>query len=248
MVVVVLLAAAFVAWDRAGQPDDLTEITQGIELPDASGLPDLPGTDDAEAGSALAAVGQLEVKGRAPRTGYERDEFGPAWADVDHNGCDTRNDVLRRDLVDTTAKPDTRGCVVATGTLDDPYSGDTIRFERGQSTSSMVQIDHVVALADAWQKGAQQWDEDLRAAFANDPLNLLAVDGPTNSAKGAGDTATWLPPDTGYRCEYVARQVGVKLEYELWVTRAEADAMEKVLGSCPDEPLPLADPVPEPVG
>lgn len=189
-------------------------------------------------GTALAAVDALTVKGRAPRTGYDRDEFGPRWADVDRNGCDTRNDVLRRDLVATTTRPGTHGCVVLTGTLLDPYTGERIAFVRGQGTSQAVQIDHVVALADAWQKGAQGWDDETRERFANDPLNLLAVDGPTNASKGMGDAATWLPPARAARCAYVARQVAVKRSYGLWVTRAEQDAMRRVLSSCPAEPLP----------
>ncbi|EYR62748.1 hypothetical protein N866_05525 [Actinotalea ferrariae CF5-4] len=192
-------------------------------------------------GTALAAVELLEVKGRAPRTGYDRDLFGSGWVDTDRNGCDTRNDMLARDLVDETFKPGTRDCVVLTGTLADPYSGTTIAFVRGQATSTAVQIDHVVALSDAWQKGAQQWDEARRVTFANDPLNLLAVDGPLNAQKGDGDTATWLPPHKGFRCAYVARQVAVKVMYAVWVTPAERDAMVRVLADCPAEPLPGGD-------
>ena len=188
--------------------------------------------------TALAALGELEVRGRAPTTGYDRDEFGAGWVDTDRNGCDTRNDVLARDLTGETFEPGTRDCVVVSGTLADPYSGTTIEFRRGQDTSDDVQIDHVVALSDAWQKGAQGWDADTRVAFANDPLNLLAVDGPLNQQKGDGDAATWLPPDRGYRCAYVARQVAVKLEYGLWTTAAERDAVAGVLAACPDEPLP----------
>lgn len=180
---------------------------------------------------ARAEVDALAVKGRAPRTGYDRDAFGPAWADVDRNGCDTRNDVLARDLVDVAFEPGTHDCVVLTGTLDDPYSGTTIAFERGPDSAD-VQIDHVVALSDAWQKGAQQWDAERRRQFANDPANLLAVDGPTNAAKGDGDAATWLPPSTGYRCAYVVRQVRVKAAYGLWVTVAERDAMDRTLDGC----------------
>lgn len=190
------------------------------------------------AGTALAAVELLEVKGRAPKTGYDRHLFGSGWVDTDRNGCDTRNDVLARDLAGETFKPGTRDCVVLTGTLADPYSGTTIAFVRGQDTSNAVQIDHVVALSDAWQKGAQGWDESRRVAFANDGLNLLAVDGPLNMQKGDGDTATWLPPNRGFRCQYVARQVAVKVGYGLWVTQAERDAMVRVLSDCPQEPLP----------
>jgi hypothetical protein len=170
-------------------------------------------------------------------TGYDRELFGPAWADVDHNGCDTRNDVLRRDLEEVTLRAGTNECVVASGTFPDPYSGKTIAFVRGQDTSSLVQVDHVVALADAWQKGAQAWTAGQREVFANDPLNLLSTKGELNSEKGAGDTATWLPPNTAFRCEYVARQVAVKVAYGLWVTQAERDAMVRVLSPCPDEPL-----------
>jgi len=196
-------------------------------------------------GTAMAAVAALAVKGRAPRTGYSRDEFGHAWYDTDRNGCDTRNDVLRRDLRHFTLKAGTHGCLVLSGTLVSPYTADSVEFVRGTTTSAAVQIDHVVALSDAWQKGAQRLSSASRTAFANDPLNLLAVDRATNSAKGDGDAATWLPPSKRYRCDYVARQVAVKLKYHLWVTAAERDAFVRVLTSCPalelatDKAIPL---------
>ena len=186
----------------------------------------------AELAAARAALDGLDVRGRAPRTGYERELFGEAWADVDGNGCDTRNDVLARDLTRTTVRPGSQGCVVESGTLEDPYSGDRVEFVRGPETSPEVQIDHVVALSDAWQKGAQAWDPRTRAAFANDPANLLAVDGDLNEAKGAGDAATWLPPHKPYRCRYVMRQVQVKAAYRLWVTAAERDALDRELDRC----------------
>ena len=198
---------------------------------------------------ALASALLLVVKGRAPKTGYSRDQFGPSRKDLDRNGCDQRNDVLDRDLSDVVHKPGTRDCVVLTGTLSDPYSGLAIAFQRGQTTSSAVQIDHVVALSDSWQKGAQQWSAGTREQFANDFLNLLAVDGPLNAQKSDGDTATWLPPNKAFRCEYVARQVGVKLTYGLWVTAAEQNAMVAVLSTCPDPPLPggvISAPAPAP--
>ncbi|WP_458041171.1 MULTISPECIES: HNH endonuclease family protein [Bacteria] len=201
---------------------------------DASPAPASPITvPTGAAGSALAVLETLEVKGRAPKTGYSRDEFGSAWLDVDRNGCDTRNDILARDL---TAITGSGTCRVLTGTLADPYTADTISFVRGQGTSELVQIDHVVALSDAWQKGASQLSPDVRVLFANDPLNLLAVDGQANSQKGDGDAATWLPPNRTFRCAYVARQVSVKAAYGLWVTSAEHDAIARVLASCPDEP------------
>jgi hypothetical protein len=195
-------------------------------------------TPSGEADSALALLATLPVKGRAPLTDYDRGSFEYDEDDSDGDGCDTRNEILLRDLDDITMRP--AGCLVATGTLDDPYSGESISFVRGVATSSAVQIDHVVALGDAWQKGAQSWDAETRVRFGNDALNLLAVDGPLNQSKGAGDAATWLPPNKAYRCAYVARQVAVKSEYGLWVTSAEQDAMSRVLLTCPDEPLPTA--------
>ncbi|WP_436760686.1 HNH endonuclease family protein [Streptosporangium sp. V21-05] len=184
------------------------------------------------ASEALKDLGKLEVKGRASMTGFDREEFGAAWSDVDKNGCDTRNDILIRDLKEEVFKKGEDGCIVQSGILEDPYSGKTIKFERGTRTSMAVQIDHVIALADAWQKGAQQWSAAKRKELANDPLNLLAVDGPLNSQKGAGDAATWLPPRRAYRCPYVERQIKVKVKYDLWVTSGEKDAMEAVLKSC----------------
>ncbi len=193
------------------------------------------------AGSAAALLTTLAVKGRAPQTGYDRDRFGPAWADADRNGCDTRNDMLARDLRAVRTDPATRGCVVLSGVLADPYSARQVPFRRGELTSSAVQVDHVVALSDAWQKGAQRLSGRERLALANDPLNLLAVDGPLNLQKGDGDAATWLPPAKGYRCEYVARQVAVKAKYDLWVTAAEQAAMARVLRRCPQEVVPTSD-------
>jgi len=176
-------------------------------------------------------------------TGYSREQFGQAWSDDvnvpdGHNGCDTRNDILRRDLTSITFKPNTSGCVVARGTLADPYTATVITFVRGPGTSSAVQIDHVVALGDAWQKGAQQLSLQRRTEFANNPLNLLAVDGPANQQKGDGDAATWLPPNKSYRCAYVARQIAVKKIYRLWVTIAEKSAMQEILSTCPRQRIP----------
>jgi len=185
-------------------------------------------------GTASALLQTLPVKGRAPKTGYERDVvFGTAWKDVDRNGCDTRNDILRRDLTHVVIKANTQGCVALAGTLTSPYTGEKISFVRGVGTSTKVQIDHVVALMDAWQSGAQQLTQAQREQLANDPLNLLAVDGHSNAQKSAGNAATWLPASKSYRCAYVARQITVKAKYDLWVTGAERDAMTRILSTCP---------------
>lgn len=200
----------------------------------------------APTGDAATALAALPVKGRAPKTGYTREQFGPAWADIDRNGCDQRNDVLKRDMTREKFKPGTHDCVVLSGSLTDPYTGKKIAFTRGQGTSEAVQIDHVIALSNAWQTGAQQLDEATRKSLGNDPLNLMAVDGPTNQSKGDSDAATWLPPVKSYRCTYVARQVAVKKKYHLWVTQGEHDAITTILAGCPGQALPADATVPAP--
>lgn len=184
---------------------------------------------------ALAALSTIPIKGRAPKTGYDRDLFASDW---DYSfGCDMRNKILRRDFIEFQFRSDS-SCVIATGVLLDPYTGQTINFVRGVGTSSEVQIDHVVAVSDAWQKGAQQLSANQRYAFYNDPLNLLAVSGSANAQKSDSDAASWLPSNRAYRCSFVARQIAVKISYNLWVTQAEHDAIYRVLQECPDQVLP----------
>ena len=183
---------------------------------------------------ATAVLAQLPVKGRAPATGYTREQFGGAWAN--EGSCNMRDKILARDLTNVKFKNQT--CEVETGQLNDPYTGKTIPFRRGTTTSSAIQIDHVVAIGNAWQTGAQQISQTEREKLYNDPLELLAVDGSSNQQKSDGDAATWLPPNKGFRCQYVARQIAVKRKYSLWVTRAEHDAMSRILNNCPDERLP----------
>ena len=183
---------------------------------------------------ALAALNNLEVKGRAAKTGYARSQF-PHWSDPDRNGCDARNDTLKRDLTDITYKVGTRDCKVIAGQLLDPFSGKVITFS---TTKVVIDIDHVVALSNAWQTGAAYFDKSKRSQIANDPLNLLAVDSKLNRQKGDGDAATWLPPSKAFRCEYVARQVAVKAKYGLWVTQPEKVAIDKILSTCVGQKLP----------
>ena len=184
-------------------------------------------------GTALQALTTLAIKGRAPKTDYSREQFGKDWNVT--GGCDTRNIILNRDLTNVLLD---ESCNVTSGLLNDPYTGKIINFTRGSSTSSSVQIDHVVALSDAWQKGAQKFTYQQRVTLANDPLELLAVDGQANMDKSDGDAATWLPPNKPFRCQYIARQIAVKQKYGLWITQAEHDAMTNILGICPGQLLP----------
>lgn len=190
--------------------------------------------------AALALLETIPVKGWAPKNGYSRDQFGQPWTDdVDveggHNGCDTRNDILRRDLSDVVTAGN---CLVLSGVLHDPYTGKDVQFNREEGTDVLVQIDHVVPLLDAWKTGAQQWDQPKRVQFANDPLDLLAVSGKANRKKKADDVATWLPSNKDFRCDYVTRVVTVKAKYGLWMTQAEHDAASRILTNCSSQTLP----------
>lgn len=209
-----------------GLHPDLQQAVPTSDMPSAS-------SDLKPVGDAAKALEQLTVKGRAPKTDYARSQFGSGW-EV-QSGCDTRNMILYRDLTHTIVDDE---CRVVSGTLNDPYTGKTIQFTRGSATSQDVQIDHVVALSNAWQTGAQALTPAQRVAFANDPLELLAVDGGANQEKSDGDAATWLPANKAFRCQYVARQIAIKAKYELWVTAAEKDAMKRVLQVCPGQMLP----------
>jgi len=180
--------------------------------------------------AALSSLNKLPVKGRAPKSGYSRDKF-PHWRDPDRNGCDARNDILKRDLTMVAFRAGSDNCKVISGKLLDPFSNKEIIFDLSQSSSN-IDIDHVVALSNAWQTGGFQLTTQQRTNFANDPLNLIAVDFRLNRQKGDGDAATWLPPYKSYRCTYVARQVLVKEKYKLWVTPPEKAAISKLLDSC----------------
>lgn len=216
MALLTMIVAAVGVWAvQLAQPQDLAPLTQATQQ-------QFFGDSD-----ALAELEKVEVKGRAPKTGYSRKQFGDGWGKI--GGCSTREVILARDLTDK--KVDDK-CRVQSGELNDPYTGKTIQFQRGPETSQLVQIDHVVALSDAWQKGAQQLTPEQRVQLANDPLNLLAVDGPANQAKGDGDAATWLPENKSFRCQYVARQIAVKRKYHLWVTDAEKQAAEQIIVNC----------------
>ena len=203
-----------------------------ISIPPASAAESAPGV-------ALAVLETLPVKGRAPKTGYSRAAFGQSWADVDRNGCDTRNDILKRDMTSIVFKPRTRNCVVLSGTLIDRYSGEMINFVRGNVSSMEVQIDHVVALSNSWQTGAFKLSIAQRTALANDPLNLFAVKGRLNLQKSDGDAATWVPPLKSFRCAYVAQQIAVKAKYSLWVVAPEKAAMSAILSQCPTQQVPV---------
>ena len=218
VITVIALLAALAAW-----------IVQTIPQPAAP-------AQQRSGGGELASVALevLPVKGRAPKTGYKRAQFGDGWAKL--GDCDTRNLILQRDLKNVVLEDDK--CKVSTGALNDPYTGKAIAFARGASTSAAVQIDHVVALSNAWQTGAQQLSAERRVQLANDPLELLAVDGPANQQKGDGDAATWLPSNKPFRCQYIARQIAVKRKYALWVTEPEKAAMARVLSSCPEQIVP----------
>mgnify|MGYP003375415629 CR=1 FL=1 len=225
-----------VALSGCGLQDYLLEQVDSIS---ESGIPSTiavgPGGTYVDS-AALTRMLQLPVRSRVSMQGYSRAAFGPLWDDnVDvqfgRNGCNTRDDILRRDLTGVVLRPG--NCFVSSGTLLDQYTGKTVRFLRGPTTSGEVEIDHVVSLANAWTTGARFFDDTARRNLANDPRNLQAVTRAINQDKGPMDAAVFLPPNRAYRCVYVNRQIEVKLAYRLWVTKKEAAAMRGVLMSCP---------------
>ncbi len=228
-IVVLVLGTVLLALLGGAMPSMIEEASPAS----GGGTQTVPSVESPESqkGTALAALEELAVKGRAPKTGYERTQFGNGWAKV--NGCSTRDIILYRDLENVVLDGE---CIVKSGTLNDQYTGQVINFSREKSAE--VQIDHIVALSDAWQKGAQNITPEMRKQLANDPLNLLSVSGKENQTKSDSDASSWLPKNKAFRCMYVARQIAVKQKYALWVTESEKQSMSQVLTSCLSEPLP----------
>lgn len=213
---------------RAGDPTSSVVATPG-------GAPSASPAPEARFDIARRQLKALPVRGWDRTSDFQRFQFGQAWSDdvnveFGHNGCNTRDDILRRDLKNLVVRPFT--CFAQSGTLVDPYTGTTIEFVRGPQSSNSIEIDHVVALADAWYKGARAWDPQRRLDFANDPRNLLAVSPQANFDKAFRDAAGWLPPNAAFRCDFVARQVEVKTAYGLWLSAKEKRAMTDVLSRC----------------
>jgi len=224
---IILVVAAGVGWLYVR---DVRSRQPAAAPPAGSVAPGNPAYD-----AARRQLEDLPIKSWDRVQDFSRVRFGePCSDDVNvefgHNGCNTRDDILRRDLVDVQVRSGT--CFAQRGILHDPYTGQTIAFVRGPDSSSAVQIDHVVSLSDAWYKGARSWDDQRRRDFANDPRNLLAVGAQANFDKAFRDAAAWLPPNSAFRCEFVARQIEVKTDYQLWVSAREKDAMRRVLRDC----------------
>lgn len=228
-----IAAVALIGGMRAVLPELVPDAVHTAPASRPAMPTDAPPTTPAVPTRALAVLDAIPAES-AVTTGlpYDRDAFGQRWADTDHNGCDTRNDVLRRDLSDVVAKPGTRDCVVLTGVLVDAYTGERIDFVRGPGTSERVQIDHIVPLAWAWRQGADGWTAERRLQLANDPVNLQAVAGAANQSKAASGPARWLPPDESSRCSYVARFIQVVADYGLALPADDRAAAREVLLGC----------------
>lgn len=201
------------------------------------------GSDPAVWQAGLDATNTIATAKARPG-GYDRERYFGGWAS---NGCGSataRDTILARDLKGAVENP---RCQVTSGTLTDPYTGRTIQFRRGRNTSSAVQIDHVVALLDAWESGARDWDQTKRVQYANSTDVLLASDGPANMAKGSGldvnGTAlyrsqnsgapdVWMPDNKAYRCDYMAKRATIKSKWGLTMTPREKQQTVSVLSQC----------------
>ena len=227
--------AATLLWQERSRNDQLSSASPTWRAGDATTSSSPQPAESPRYDIARRQLAALEVRGWDRTSDFGRSQFGQAWSDdvnveFGHNGCNTRDDILRRDLTNLVVRPFT--CFAQTGTLVDPYTGTTIAFVRGPDTSNSVEIDHVVALADAWYKGARAWDPQRRLDFANDPRNLLAVSPKANFDKAFRDATAWLPPNEAFRCDFVARQIDVKTAYGLWLSAKEKRALADVLARC----------------
>ncbi|MDT7792140.1 MAG: hypothetical protein QOD59_1576 [Mycobacterium sp.] len=223
---VVVAIAVVVAWQVVGSSGERAQFVAQADIPTVAAGVDV-----------LAGI--AEVPARIRGHDYRRDAFGDTWTDDNpapggHNGCDTRNDILDRDLIDKTYVSIKR-CpnAVASGTLHDPYTNATVPFVRGAQVGAAVQIDHIVPLALAWDLGARSWTDDMRVRFANDPGNLLAVDGPANQDKGDKEPATWMPPNHAFWCQYAVQFANVLRGYGLAVDAPSAAMLRDAAATCP---------------
>jgi hypothetical protein len=223
---VVVAIAVVVAWQVVGSSGEQAQFVAQADIPTVAAGVDV-----------LAGI--AEVPARIRGHDYRRDAFGDTWTDDNpapggHNGCDTRNDILDRDLIDKTYVSIKR-CpnAVASGTLHDPYTNATVPFVRGAQVGAAVQIDHIVPLALAWDLGARSWTDEMRVRFANDPGNLLAVDGPANQDKGDKEPATWMPPNHAFWCQYAVQFANVLRGYGLAVDTPSAAVLRDAAATCP---------------
>lgn len=223
---VVVLLAVIVAFQVGSTSSAPSHYIAQADIPTVA-----PGTDVLD--------GLAEVPFRLRGNDYRRAAFGESWTDDTtapggRNGCDTRNDILNRDLVDKTYVAISRcPTAVATGTLHDPYTNVVIPFVRGNQVGASVQIDHIVPLALAWDLGARHWPDELRVRFANDPANLIAVDGPTNQFKGDKEPAFWMPPNAAFHCQYAMQFIAVLRGYRLPVDAPSAPVLRTAAETCP---------------
>lgn len=215
-----LAMAGFVGYQQ--QHNDSSPPAQAQKASPQKALP------ERDAAHALEQLQQLPIADENG-DGYRRAAFGKGWQDLNHDGCSTRDEILARDLNNTESSD---GCVITSGTLNDAYTGQSIDFTRGEKSSQAVQIDHQVPLSQAWASGARAWDKDRRAEFANDPENLLAVDGSANQSKQDKDAAQWLPENPDYQCIYLANQVSIKTKYGLNIDQHEHDVLDDLLHQC----------------
>ncbi|MGY4710069.1 HNH endonuclease family protein [Mycolicibacterium sp. CBM1] len=223
---VIAVLSVVVAWQVSSSAGDAEHPVARADVPTVAA-----GTD------VLAGV--VIVPERARGHDYRRAAFGEAWDDDNsapggHNGCDTRDDILDRDLVDKTYVATSR-CpqAVATGVLHDPYTSAVITFTRGAQVGAAVQIDHLVPLAYAWDMGARNWPDAMRIRFANDPANLLAVAGQVNQDKGDQQPADWMPPNHAFWCQYAMQFIAVLRGYSLPVDQPSAEELREAAATCP---------------
>lgn len=208
--------------------------------------PEQPAELSSAAQAALQALDGIDVTPATRIPAYNRKEQftpggkGTSWPDIAGTGCNTRDDILAAQLTNVVRN---EKCQVVTGTLDDPYTGNVIDFERDVTVngkkvggnSMAVQIDHKYPLKKFWEGGAWKWTLEERVAAANDPLNLVASDGPANNFKSAKGPSEWMPSTSGnaaYDCTFATDVVTVLVKYDLTATKADIASLRSTLTTC----------------
>jgi hypothetical protein len=204
-------------------------------VPSQAALPLIAATNgpaETKKESVLQQLKELQAPAGAPVPAFDPAQFGTDLPSVAKTRCNAFNYVLQRDLIDIDYSSQ-RTCGIRSGALFDQSTATWAWYVNGEPTNA-VGVDNLVSLADAWANGASTWPADRRETFRNDPANLVAASTASIASKAGRSAALWLPPAVGDRCNYIAQQIAVKLDFALTVTSAERAAMTTVLNGCPD--------------
>ncbi len=159
---------------------------------------------------------------------YDRGEWSH-WSDDDGDCQDARQEALIAESETPVQYTTDDRCRVASGSWEGPHTGEVF------TNPGDLDVDHMVPLANAHRSGGWAWSKDKKRQYANDLSydgHLIAVKVSANRAKGSSGPEDWKPPEHAYWCRYALDWITIKNAWDLTATEAEADALEKMLGTC----------------